>query len=342
MARRWNDGPHLLALSGALLFVLLAIGSSKGWFDSISTLNQGADFFSDGKVKSPPTSGYCHIKSDERLLYFFQSFQRLADKNIIAFVSNTEWNSPYGVDRGSLLLRDFSYSWFIDENGIKKYQYNATGQASTYVAGCYCKYVVVGTWPYSYDRLSTKRYTETPAIRRPSGYTGKTSNLECCSGIDDKRVAHGQMYDKTDPKKMCCPSGKVVDKCTDTGACPNSASSTPGTTFETTRQSDNCCPANRLSATTIAFLKKIEGYCHVTVSSTMSGCHTFESDHYGGCAVDIKGANKACLKKAGYTISSSYLPGTCTLDGSFYHCTLCNSDGPGSSGYDKDQGGGSY
>ncbi len=339
MATRWNDKTNLLAFLCAIAFVLLAVASSNNWFNLRT--EQRAGFFSDGIVNSPPTSGYCSQKRDEMLAEYYDSFRKLAGKNIFAFVSNTEWNSKLGVDRGSLLLRDFSYASFFDtESEMIQYTFNATGEGSTYPADCYCKNVVQGVWPYSYVNTN-KRYTEMPFIRRPLGFKGPTQNLECCSARDDNGVVRGQVFDKTDPTNICCPKGKVIKRCTDTGACPATRSDIPNVTFDTIRNTDNCCPANRLSADSIAFLKELGEYCKPNVSTTASGCHAFGSDHYGGCAVDISsGVTKSCLKKAGYTIGG-YTEGSCVLEtesdgGTHYHCTLCNSGGPGTIGYDQD------
>lgn len=334
MVKRWNDKTNLFAFLCAVAFVLLALAANSHWFDFKT--EQRAGFFSDGIVNSPPTSGYCSQKKDEMLAEYYDAFRKLAGKNIFAFVSNTEWNSKLGVDRGSLLLRDFSYASFFDvESELTQYTFNATGEGSTYPADCYCKNVVQGIWPYSYVKTN-KRYTEMPFIRRPLGFKGSTQNLECCSARDDNGVVRGQVFDKTDSTNICCPSGKVIKRCTDTGACPATKSDIPNVTFETERNDDNCCPANRLNAKTEAFLKEVGEYCDVKVSASASGCHAFGSDHYGGCAVDMQDVTSSCLKKAGYKVNGSYSPGTCALEGSHYHCTLCNSGGPGTVGYDSD------
>ncbi len=336
MTTRMYNKENLIAFIIAVAFVFLAVGVSKWQTDS--KLGQKAGIFHDGIVNSPPTEAYCSPKKDT-LADHYESFLQLARKDISGYTANIEWNSKLSVDRGNLLLRNFTYSLF-SSNGVTRYTYSALGKTSHFPADCYCKKAVEeNKLPY----FSTWIYGEDPFIRRPNGYKGPAKNIACCSGKDSKDVTRGEVYDKTDPTNMCCPSGKVVKRCTDTEPCLAASSTISSTvTFETVRNSDGCCVANRLSKKAVDFLKNLGGHCSPKVTATASGCHSFGSDHYGGCAIDIDDTiTKECLTKAGYRVDSSYSEGSCKLEieedgGKHYHCILCNSGGNGTPGYDGD------
>lgn len=164
------------------------------------------------------------------------------------------------------------------------------------------------------------------------------SQVGCCSDVDRYKVIRSEIFDTLDNTKMCC-EGRMIPRCSGSGSCPSSVEGIPNITFKTRRTDDNCCTSSSLGATTTNFLKLLGKHCSARVTAVINACHSFGSDHYGGCAVDITDVSKDCLKNAGRVLNKSYLPGTCYWEKDHYHCTLCNSNGRGAPGYDDD---GSY
>jgi len=337
MARAYSSKTLPIAASLAFAFVIVLIALSWEW-PPIAT-EQGADVFSDGEVRMPPTSAYCTAPGGETLADRFTAFKKLAGENIFAFTANDGWKSPYGVQKGLLVLRNFSYAEYQSVDGEPaQYRFAAFANGSNSEADCYCKYVekrLIEDWRGGEPSL---QFLELPRIRIPRGFSGKRENLACCSAADAKGVTRGTVYDRTSNNVICCPGGKVIRKCAGTGACPATRTDLPSNvTFQTTRTSDNCCTAEKVTTKGIAFLTELAQYCNPNVSAAQNACHSFGSDHYGGCAMDITSVSRSCLKKAGYKVDGgSYTPGTCTWEDDHYHCTFCNSGGPGTPGYDDD------
>lgn len=308
----------------ALFVWALVILQYNGRFPS---LNQFAQLSNEKPPNPPPAGAYCS-KHKDTLQDIYESFMGEHGADVIGYSFTTTWLGPNSVIGGLLVLRNFGYN---DPNTLGQYQTGGQGSLGP-VAGCYCKIIEESPVPITlangFWERSKKKTLINPYV--PPNRVG------CCSAKDSNNVWRGEPYDTLNTSKMCCPSGKVVNRCSGSGACPSTVTGFPNITFETIRTSDNCCTSSSLSTAATTFLQQLGQRCSAKVTAARNACHAFGSDHYGGCAVDLTGVSSSCLQGAGYPINGSYSPGTCVWEGDHYHCTLCNSNGPGTSGYDDD------
>jgi hypothetical protein len=143
---------------------------------------------------------------------------------------------------------------------------------------------------------------------------------------------------------VCCSSGAIVKLCKhpkEWKGCSTTSEDYPGIKFQETPTDDGCCPVSGISTSSDVgkFLKKLSDAISnlkdckgqtPKITATKTACHVLESNHYAGCAIDMRDVSTACLKSLGYTVSTDkgWDVNNChKYKNGLLHCVVCGGRG---------------